>query len=372
MPNYYDDEIIVPDNPDEDYFRTIYERGGLADIPEAEKAQLLANTRGYSASGNEASAQRQQILAELDAFEKAQEPEYIPYKPREENPNAPTIVGYGDKMLIKKGKDDAAMVDEWGDRVSEEYARDVEAKVEGREPIPQAPPTEQEMGEFEQFTAIMNKVAPDIEAAAKSEADELADRETRARLGDPVHQSLMNPKERVFHEDKIRTVWNNAYQKVKDRETKKQSEFARMYIREQKASAKAMQDAKAQAEKDAKKEAEHIQKRQEKIEDDLRKGKITNLNNMEREARGDLKSLLKIREKRMLESKSKTGLTEEEEKQLATVEKNIAEIVNKREAIYGGGKQATSPQQTTTKKLIGKKNGKPVYDLGNGKWQIGD
>ena len=363
MPNYYDDEIIVPDNPDEDYFRTIYERGGLTDIPEAEKAQLLANTRGYSASGNEASAQRQQILAELDAFEKAQEPEYIPYKPREENPNAPTIVGYGDKMLIKKGKDDAAMVDEWGDRVSEEYARDVEAKVEGREPIPQAPPTEQEMGEFEQFTAIMNKVAPDIEAAAKSEADELADRETRARLGDPVHQSLMNPKERVFHEDKIRTVWNNAYQKVKDRETRKQSEFARMYIREQKASAKAMQDAKAQAEKDAKKEAEHIQKRQEKIEDDLRKGKITNLNNMEKEARSDFKKLTK---------NGMTNLPKEAMEELSRIEKNIAEIVNKREAIYGGGKQATSPQQTTTKKLIGKKNGKPVYDLGNGKWQIGD
>jgi hypothetical protein len=84
---------------------------------------------------------------------------------------------------------------------------------------------------------------------------------------------------------------------------------------------------------------------------------------MEKEARSDFKKLTK---------NGLTNLSEDELEELSRIEKNIAEIVNKREAIYGGGKQTTSPQQTTTKKLIGKKNGKPVYDLGNGKWQIGD
>lgn len=357
MATYYnDEEVYVPENPDENYFRTIYERGGLTEIPEAEKAALVRRTSGHSPS-----VIPNQVV-DIDAMAEAQrqreEPvQYIPFKPREENPDAPTIMGYGDKMLIRKSKDDMNLVNEWGERVSEEYARDVEAKATGAEPIPQKPPTD-----YEQYVEWMEN--------ARTQAKEFANRQVQAFKDryTAVDESLMTPGQKAKYLEEQQREGSDAYKFAMGR-------ASREYERQRRAeeiNAKEMQKAAEQAEKDAKKEAEHIQKRQEKIEDDLRKGKITNLNNMEKEARSDLNSLLKIREKRMLESKSKHGLTEEEERQLAKVEQNIAEIVKKREAIYGGGTQTASPQTTTAKKLIGKKNGKPVYDLGNGKWQIGD
>lgn len=354
MPDSYEDEeIYVPDNPDERYFKTIYDRGGLINLSQAEKDLLVQKTQKYSPSPISSK------IVDIDARVAAKEPavQYIPFQPRQETPDAPTIYGYGTNMLIQKSKDDAEMVNEWGDRVSKEYARDVKAKVEGDEPIPQKPPTD-----YEKYVDWMEN--------AKTHAKDFADRKRRDYTDtySSVDEALMTPMQKAKYQDQQGREWDEAYKFYMGRASREYDRKRRAEATE----AKAMQKAAEQAEKDAKKEAEHIQKRQEKIEDDLRKGKITNLNNMEKEARSDLNSLLKIREKRMLESKSKHGLTEEEERQLAKVEQNIAEIVKKREAIYGGGTQTASPQTTTAKKLIGKKNGKPVYDLGNGKWQIGD
>jgi hypothetical protein len=66
-----------------------------------------------------------------------------------------------------------------------------------------------------------------------------------------------------------------------------------------------------------------------------------------------------------------TNFTEDQKAELTRIEKNIAEIIKRREDLYGGERGKVA-ETATTKKLIGKKNGKPVYDLGNGKWQIGD
>lgn len=331
--------------PDIDAVTTdIFNRGGLTEIPEAEKAALVRRTSGHSPSGGVASAERQQILDRLAP----QEPQYIPFKPREENPDAPTIMGYGDKMLIRKSKDDMNLVNEWGERVSEEYARDVEAKATGAEPIPQKPPTD-----YEQYVEWMEN--------ARTQAKEFANRQVQAFKDryTAVDEALMTPGQKAKYLEEQQREGSDAYKFYMGRASQ---QYDKKKVAEERA-AKEMKKAAEQAEKDAKKEAEHIRKRQEKIEDDLRKGKITNLNNMEKEARSDFKKLTKY---------GMTNLSEDELKELSRIEQNIAEIVKKREAIYGGGTQTASPQTTTAKKLIGKKNGKPVYDLGNGKWQIGD
>lgn len=340
MPTYYDDEeVLVPENPDEDYFRTIYERGGLLEIPEAERAELVRKTRGY------APPEIPRHIVDIDAND---EPTVeVPFQPRQENPDAPTIYGYGDKMLIQKGKDDMAVVNEWGDRVSEEYARDVKAKATGREAVPQKPPSD-----YEKYMEFMSD--------AEGQAKEFAERQKRNYTDrfTAVDEALMKPGQKAKYMEEQERAYDSAYKFAMGR-------ASREYERQRRAeeiNAKEMQKAADQAEKEAKKEAESIQKRQQKIEDDLRKGKITNLNNMEREARSDFKRLTK---------KGMTNLSEEEMKELSRIEQNIAEIVKKREGLYGGG-QAGAAKPAKTKKLIGKKNGKPVYDLGNGKWQVGD
>lgn len=243
---WYEDGSDVPEMPPQDL--------------DEQLQSVSARYRGHSPSlSDEAINNRQRILAELDAFDAAQQPVYAPYEPRQENPDAPLIEGYGEKMAIKRPGQ--ATVNEWGEEVSPEYVADVEAKVSGRERIPQKPPTEEQLSDFDQFNKIMADLAPDIEKAARGEADELADREQRARLGDPVHQSLMDPKVRTYHEDAIRKVWNNAYQRVKDLETRKHTEFAKMYVKEQKASQKSAAAAEKERVKEAeKKEAERLKK----------------------------------------------------------------------------------------------------------------
>lgn len=339
---WIEDGTDVPEMPPQDLdeqLQSVYDRGGLTEIPQEEKEMLAARYRGSSPSlSDEAINNRQRILAELDAFDAAQKPVYVPYKPRQENPDAPLIEGYGEKMAIKRPGQ--ATVNEWGEEVSPEYVADVEAKVSGRERIPQKPPTEEQLSDFDQFNKIMADLAPDIEKAAKTEADELADREQRARLGDPVHQSLMDPKVRTYHEDAIRKVWNNAYQKVKDRETRKHTEFAKMYVKEQKASQKAAAAAEKERVKAEEKSAERQLKRQEKIEDAILKGKIDNLNDMQKEARADLKKI---------KNNIVGWMTEEDKQKVTELENDIQKIEAAKEKIYGksgGGKQEQGKGQT--------------------------
>jgi len=108
------------------------------------------------------------------------------------------------------------------------------------------------------------------------------------------------------------------------------------------------------------KAAADIEKKAEKISE-VNKERLKDIS----QERRDIKSRIK---------KIGKPFDAEEQLELDGLKADLAEIDARQETILTGKISAplTKNAPSVQKKLIGRKNGKPVYDLGNGKWQVGD
>lgn len=279
------------------------------------------------------------------------------------------IKGYGKNLIVETAPGSGKYKTQWGEEASPEYVKDIEdtlasdmsdeqlnAKI--RKQVPQRPDDAKLAAwetklKFRQMALESMKdhglEVPDPWLEGEKAASEM---KRRYYEGISVHDQLLRTeKENTkinFDIDQARKIAvHNAKARIDDYITQIDAHYDKMSTAE----AEQIKHERTLREEEAK----YKRTRRDKVEDETRKEIIQDID----AERRDIKAQIR-----------KIGIPVdfEDAQKLSKLTAELNTINEKEEEILGG-KKAAAP---ATKKLIGKKNGKNVYDLGNGKWQIGD
>jgi len=321
------------------------------------------------------------------------------------------IIGYGRRaMLQKPGETD--WLTPGGNVASPEYVRDIEEtmgaldrgemsetqlrqKIGQQEGVtswggeritpPGGPPSATELKTFEDRMAFEEYHKPEIEKNAKAMADEMMIRRTKNRTvtGDALMKdSVLNARDVADQ-----AAWQNTFQRNYDAGMKDLDQFVRQtqIVEERKEAA-----ALAERERDANRAEENVRKAAERAEKAGTKAEADAIKK-ERQADADYEKLVK----EFLKYTTRDGEAIEPPPEVIPMLKKKADKAGFRFERWAGktaevdipflgkfGGNETDVQwklvpkekgsSAPTKKLIGRKGGQPVYDIGDGKWQVGD